>query len=160
MKTNRIRYGTPTADEVMELACRLKPDDVHEIYAACGMEPEDAMRSMLESGTNMHGAYIDGRLEVLFGVNANGYRDGTAAVWMVSSDVLYRHGKTLVSYGRRWLDWQQRRYGTLFNFVDARAGRTLRWLERIGFRLQYVPSFGVHGLPFVLVTRGDANVYQ
>lgn len=160
MKTSRIRYGIPNEDEAMELAGRLKPDDVQEIYAASGMEPETAMRVMLENGSRMNGAYVDGRLEVLFGANADGYQYGTAAVWMVSSDVLYRHGKTLVVHGRRWLDLQQRKYGTLFNFVDARATRTLRWLERMGFRQQVVPSFGVHGLPFVLVTRGDANVFQ
>lgn len=158
MKTSRIRYGIPSEDEAMELAGRLKPDDVQEIYAASGMEPETAMKAMLANGTRMTGAYVDGRLEMVFGTNQDGYEEGTAAVWMVSSDVVYRHGKTLLVHGRRWLDLQQRRYGTLFNFVDARAARTLHWLERMGFRQQVVPSFGVHGLPFVLVTRGDTNV--
>lgn len=137
---------------------RLKADDVREVWASSGLSPQEAMERMMYGPTLMTGAYVRGRLEMIFGVNDNGYQKGMAAVWMVSSDVVYQYGKSLLKLGRKWLDMQQKRYGLLFNFVDARATRTLKWLERMGFKFQDVPSYGVHGLPFVLVTRGEDNV--
>lgn len=153
------RFGVPNRDQVMDLAGRLKRSDVDELWAAAAVTPEVAMAKMYDDRASMTGVWIDGRLEMLFGVNSRDYPDGMAAVWMVSSPVLLRHAKSLVKLGRKWLDEVQH-HGLLFNFVDARAGTTLRWLARMGFEFQDIQSFGVHGLPFVMVTRGEQNVFQ
>lgn len=138
----------------MELSGRLKRSDVDEIWAAAGMTPENAMAATYDDEQEVIGAWVDDRLEVVFGVNAEDYPDGCAAVWMVSSPALVSHGKSLVKLGKRWLDNMQARHGLLFNFVDARAHITLRWLARMGFQLSPVDSYGVHGMPFVFVSRG------
>jgi hypothetical protein len=151
---NRISIAMPLPCELMELSTRLKHDDVEELKAATGRTAEDVMTDIAANGYNAMGAYIDGRLEVVFGVNSVGYPEGMASVWMLSSDTLYQHAKTLMQMTRPWLDDQQAKHGMLFNFVDARATRSLNWLKRVGFDFTPIDSHGVFGLPFVLITRG------
>jgi hypothetical protein len=150
--SSEVSFRTPEWHEIVDLAGRLKESDVAEIDAAYAMEPLDAITSL--RGSDVTGAYIDGRLEVIYGVNAADYDANMAAVWMLSSDVLHRHAKRLIRLGRQWLDEQQARHGVLFNFVDARAVRTLSWLRRMGFSFTDVPQYGARGLPFILIMRG------
>jgi hypothetical protein len=150
---SKLTFAVPLRRELADLATRLKHDDVEELKAASGRTPEEVMADLAEHGYGMIGAYFDNKLEAVFGVNKNGYPEGMAAVWLLSSDALKHHAKSLLKISRDYLDaWQC--YGTLFNFVDARAVRSLRWLKRVGFKFTYIPSHGTQGLPFVLITRG------
>lgn len=150
--SNEVAFRTPEWHEIVDLAGRLKASDVAELDAAYAVKPLDAITSL--RGADVHGAYVDGRLEVIYGTNSADYGEGMASVWMLSSDILHRHAKRLIKLGNRWLDEQQAIHGMLFNFVDARAVRTLAWLKRMGFSFSDVPRYGARGLPFVLITRG------
>lgn len=150
---SKLTFAVPLPRELDDLATRLKHDDVEELKASSGRTPEDVMADIANNDHHAIGAYFDGKLEAVFGVSTVGYPAGLASVWLLSSDAIYRHGKSLLKTSRQCLDdWQH--YGTLFNFVDARATRSLRWLKRVGFEFTPIPVYGTQGLPFVLITRG------
>lgn len=91
---------------------------------------------------------------MLFGVAGLSLLTGVAGCgsvgmpWMVGSDELAHHGKTLVSRGRHYVGLMHEEYRFLVNRVDSRNKAAKRWLRRIGFVLYPPEPYGPDGLPF------------
>ena len=67
---------------------------------------------------------------------------------------------TFVRNTLRHLRQMQEFYPCLFNYIDARNERSIRWLSAVGFSiLEIIPTHGREGRPFILFGRlGDRHV--
>jgi len=100
-----------------------------------GKSPKKALRLALTASTEIWTAKIDGRAEAMFGLVVTNALCGVGTPWLLGTDVLYRHPRTMIragdSFVRRWFDST----GQLSNYVSKDNTRALRLLRRWGFSI-------------------------
>lgn len=100
---------------------------------AQGRDHFDAMHdSMLASKPHVFTIFVDGVPSGVFGAgSANGVGNGVP--WMLGNDRLLLIRRELVVESRAWIDYLNRIYPHLENWVDARNTTSIRWLGAMGF---------------------------
>ncbi len=137
--------------DIAHIAANLREADRREIAASRGPEvaPLDAIgRAVLRSSHVWVGAAEDGEPVSIFGVAPISLLDGIGSPWFLSTERAYEYPRTLVVEGRRYLSKMRAIYPDLYNYVDARNDKSIRWLKRLGFALHAVEPYGPDGMPF------------
>lgn len=157
-----LTFRSAALTDARDLAPRLREADVQEIVAANG--PRCRVQNVLERSVLASGlcwAADEGdRVVMLFGVVGLSLLTGVDSTrtvgmpWMVGSDELRHHGKTLVARGRYYVGLMHEEYDYLTNHVDSRNSASKRWLRRIGFVLYPAEPHGPDGLPFHRFSKG------
>ena len=114
------------------IANRMRTIDALECQIA-GRSPKQALRSGLRSSIVSWTAKIDGRPEAMFGVHTSDFLGGEGHIWLLGTDVLSSHGKSLVRLGRIYTKALFEHYTLLHNRVHADNDKAIRWLARLGF---------------------------
>lgn len=130
-----------------ELAPRMREADRLECLASTGHDPLGALLLSLDLSRVACVALFDGEVGALFGV-ADGVQPQTGIVWMLTSDVVDEHWREFARRTRCELDVLNTQWQHLYNFVDARHTKALRWARWAGFGIGPPVAFGVAGLPF------------
>lgn len=159
-------FSEACLSDARDLAPRLREADRRELQAAHNrhMTLQGILERSIAGSSLCWAAEEDGRVVMLFGVAGLSLlsgvpRAGSVGVpWMVGSDELRHHGKTLVSRGRYYVGKMHEEYAFLMNHVDARNSPSKRWLRRIGFVLYPAEPYGPKGLPFHRFVRKAACV--
>ena len=84
--------------------------------------------------------FVDGKPAGIFGA-AQGPAEGFGIPWMLGNDQLVTIPRELVTEGREWIDYLNRLYPHLENYVDERNRTSVRWLRAMGFEFpgEFVP---------------------
>lgn len=131
-------------------AARLRPADAAELTAASGPDLENTLALAIETS---HGrAFVASGDEgpfALFGFAPLGLLADMASPWMVGTDTLFRHGRTLNRFGRAYCAAALQEFRALVNFVDVRNTVSIAWLKHLGFVFSEPLAFGVEGRPFM-----------
>lgn len=140
-----------------EMAPAMRPSDVAEVWAAGGQSPQAALVESVMWSAQAYAAYFDGELAAIFGVGPGAFLGGAGIPWLLGTPVLARHPRTFLEASRAfvaaWLD----EYGALEQMVDARNLASLRWLRRLGFKVEPPRLWGYERRPFcrVHIERGS-----
>lgn len=137
--------------DIAYLADNLRAADRQELTALRGpvVHYGDALgRAVLLSSHVWVWADENNRPLAVFGAAPVSLLDGIGSPWLLGTEGMFEHPRTLVADGRRYLQRMQAIYSELFNYVDARNDRSIRWLKRIGFTVQPARPYGAMGLPF------------
>jgi len=135
-----------TERDAEELASQIRMDDALELAADTGAEPLAVLLAAL--GGNTWALRIGGEVAAIFGVTVASSLGGTASAWMITSRAVERHPVTFWKLCRSELPKLLERFGSLWNFIDARHTRALRWARRLGFQISEPQPYGALGLPF------------
>jgi len=93
----------------------------------------------------------DGEVIALFGVagaSLLGEHGPVGSPWLLGSDKLDRHAKTLVRAGKKYVGLIHEKYPYLANYVDKRNTISKRWLRRLGFTIHPPIPRGPMGMMF------------
>ncbi len=148
------------AEWLVDLAGDLRQSDLDEIAAVTGDDPAVALVESVMVSSHAW-AVLDGEDPIAaFGCSPTG-TPGDAQVWMMGSPRmdLPANAAGILRLSRPYLDVMQAAYGRLWNHIDARNDRSMRWLEWCGFQVEEaVPDFGVEGRLFFLFSRQRHSV--
>jgi len=148
------------AEWLVGLAEDLRQTDLDEIAAHTGDDPAVALISSVMVSTHAW-VILDGDDPIAaFGCAPSG-APGDAQVWMLGADAMDRPANAagILRLSRPYLDEMQRTYARLWNHIDARNDRSMRWLEWCGFTVnEAVPDFGVEKRLFFLFSRHRPSV--
>lgn len=137
------------AGDIAYLAAHLREADLQELAASRGanVHPSDAIsRAVLLSS---HCWVAAGANPIaIFGIAPVSLLERIGSPWLLATDEAFEHPRALVTQGRRYIDQMRRSYSRLFNYVDARNDKSIRWLRRLGFVMQPAEPYGVEGEPF------------
>jgi len=153
---DRVRLFAPDAADLRYLAANLREADVQELRAVHGpdLDLEHCLRqSVLASEECFVACTAYGEPMAVFGVAPISLLGGEGCPWMLGTESLHHYGREIVTLSRAKMAEWGRRYGLLFNYVDARNTRALRWLKRSGFGVFAPAPYGVEGRPFHRVER-------
>lgn len=142
----RIRPAEP--GDCDALAANLRAADHDEILASSGEAPLYIIRESVKQTPKTYTVFIDGELACLFGMAPLGLLGRQGAPWLLGTPVLDRHPSVLMRYCLPYIAEMLESRSHLFNYVDARNVRSIRWLKRLGFKFHPAQPYGVAGLPF------------
>lgn len=141
----RLRSG-----DIEELAQHMRQADLDEIAASSGKPALDILADSVRGSSVVLALELaDGSLGCIFGVAPMGGLLGTTgAPWLLGTRALERNPRALIELGPRYLALMLASYPRLFNYVDARNKRSIRWLKWLGFTFHDAKPYGAAGLPF------------
>ena len=142
--------------DVLELAPKMRTADREEIRASNGKSPLEALvipftykksRNYTIIGTANEGVMG------MFGVTPT--KDPEYGVaWLLSSEDLFKHTKQFIKECPYWVSQMSEGYTYIYNWVDRRNWKSLKWLQFLGFEAkEEMKNYGVGKLPFLLMIK-------
>lgn len=141
-------FTDPTAHDIAELTRCMRPLDRGEVLAARGPDLLGAVASSVAISANSIAVRAPAGLLAIFGCAPVSLLGNTAAPWMLGTDLLAHHPRTLSRVARRYIHAMREHYPVLVNHVDARNAPAIRLLRWLGFSILPAAPYGVAGLPF------------
>lgn len=138
------------------IATRMRLPDLMECWAF-GFTPKTALRTLVASATQAWTVKVDGRPEVMLGVNPYSLLEGVGTPWMLGTQAGFRHRRRLLEDGVWFVEQMHKNFARLENNVAARNRGAIRLLEKLGFDVGGEPQEigGMQFLPF----RRTRNVF-
>jgi len=142
--------------DALQLAPKMRIADREEIRASNGSSPLEALvipftyeksRSYTIIGTAKEGVIG------MFGVAPT--KDPEYGVaWLLSSETLFKHTKQFIKECPYWVSQMSEGYTYIYNWVDRRNWKSLKWLQFLGFEAkEEMKQYGVGKLPFLLMIK-------
>jgi len=149
-------------EDAFELSLNLRQADLDELVVSSNDHPL-VILSRPFTKPNFYQTYStihdDGTVMSMFGVSEDG------VIWMLSSDSLFKkHTKRFIKECRFWIDVLQADHTMIYNWVDHRNTKSIRWLKYCGFSISpQTQPFGPFNHQFYLLYRhkeGTNNVHE
>jgi hypothetical protein len=133
-------------DDAVRLAWVMRADDRREM-AALEQGPEEALFLCLAESSEAWTVWQGEEIMAMYGVRA---QDGL--VWMLSGESADRYPKAFYKASKVLLEDLRERHPRLWNLVDSRYDKAVRWLHRLGFRYQWQRE--INGVVFFYMKLG------
>jgi len=158
MKENYVRKAE--LKDALELAPKMRIGDRKEIMATDGSTPlESLVLPFTQKGAKIYsiiGTKSEGVIG-MFGSTPTNEKD-YGVVWLLSSEHLFRHIKQFIKECPKWVAEMSEGYEYVYNFVDERNWKSLKWLQFLGFEpKEKIGDFGVGKMPFLLMIKEVNN---
>ncbi|MCK8788008.1 hypothetical protein M0638_26995 [Roseomonas sp. NAR14] len=143
-----IAYRPAEAADVAWIGPRLRPADVAEVAASSGIPAARGLALSHAASSMAITAEADGEPAAMFGVVPGSALLGEAVIWMLATPAADRQARAWLREAPQWIALLGDGWRVLRNHVDVRNRASVRWLVRMGFRLEPAVPFGVEGRPF------------
>lgn len=144
-----IVLATPALAE--RLAPNLRPEDEAEVLASHGWSPSEALCMSLAATPEPWALLVDGEPVGMWGVEPISIGAGIGVPWLLGAPGLVADREFFWDLCRQEVACMLDTYRVLFNFVDARYEKSLRWAKKLGFRVDEPRPFGPSGAPFCAI---------
>ena len=142
--------------DTLELAPKIRKTDREEIRASNNSSPLKALVSAFTIENSKIYSVIkadDKSVIGMFGSCPCGDPDYGVA-WMLSSDDLFKHTKQFIKECPHWINEMGIGYKYLYNFVDKRNWKSLKWLQYLKFEPKTeIGDYGFEKIPFLLMIK-------
>ena len=145
MTAYAIVSATPAHVEALQ--DHLRKADLDELAAAAGVAPGTALREGIRSSLEAWVGLADGVPFCLFGLAPASLLGGSAIPWLLGTDGMDRHAAGFLRRCRPVVDRWAGMFPDLWNHVDARNLKAIRWLRWLGFTIHPAAPYGVQQLP-------------
>lgn len=153
MKENYVRKAK--LKDALELAPKVRKGDRQEIMASDGVSPLEALVIPFTQQGKIYsiiGAKSEGVIGMFGSVPSK--EKGYGVVWLLSSEHLFKHTKQFIKECPKWIDDMSKGYEHVYNFVDERNWKSLKWLQFLGFEpKRKIGDFGIGKMPFLLMMK-------
>lgn len=136
------------ADDIVEIAPRMRQQDVDELWASSRSTPVEALVMSLECSDFTFTGVINGRPECMFGLSIVSHVTGHGSPWFLGTDEILNHRRDFLRASVQWRDMFLARASDLRNCVDDRNEVSKRWLRWLGFELTDPVPMGYDGAMF------------
>jgi hypothetical protein len=142
--------------DALELAPRIRKGDLEEIKASSNTSALKALVAPFSQATSKTFSIVETESEKvigMFGVAECAEPDYGVA-WMLSSEDLFKHNKIFIKECPKWIYEMGKGYKYLYNFVDKRNWKSLKWLQYLGFEpTTEMKEYGYGKMPFLLMMK-------
>lgn len=136
-------------EHIAHIAAHIRDSDREEIWASTMSRPERALASGLYYSDFAQTGMVDGEPVMMWGIVKESLIGNVGVPWMLATKRLDEVAVIFLRRCKAPLREAMNRYDRLFNYVDARNTRTIRWLKWLGFKLAEKPvPYGFSNLPF------------
>jgi len=142
--------------DAIHLAPRLRKIDREEIRAASNVSCLEALVTPFTSDNAKTYSVVKTETDEVIGMfgSAPSHDPEYGVAWLLSSEDLYNHTKEFVKQSPHWISEMGKGYTYLYNFVDKRNWKSLKWLQYLGFEpKEQIDNYGVGNMPFLLMIK-------
>jgi len=154
MKENYVRPAK--LEDSLQLAPRIRKGDRQEIMASDGASPLEALVIPFTQKNAKIYSIIGTKSEGVIGMFGSSptKEKGYGVVWLLSSETLFKHTKQFIKECPKWVNDMSKGYKYVYNFVDERNWKSLKWLQFLGFEpRRKIGDFGIGKMPFLLMMK-------
>jgi len=81
--------------------------------------------------------------------------------WLLSSEELFNYKKEFIKQSPEWIEEMGKNYKYLYNWVDCRNEKSIKWLRYLGFNtIRRDEQYGKGKLPFYLMMKEIKHVWR
>lgn len=135
------------ASDVEQLIANLRKEDKAEILAYSD-DIAGTITHALQHSAWARAAEVDGELACLFGVGPVSMLSESGVPWMLGTDVMNRNKRSVITFGKQYIQAMLNEYPHLWNMVHAENKRSIKWLKRLGFTIHEAQPFGPNNAMF------------
>lgn len=154
MKENYVRPAK--LEDSLQLAPKIRKGDRQEIMASDGASPLEALVIPFTQKNAKIYSIIGTKSEGVIGMFGSSptKEKGYGVVWLLSSEALFKHTKQFIKECPKWVNDMSKGYEYVYNFVDERNWKSLKWLQFLGFEpRRKIGDFGIGKMPFLLMMK-------
>lgn len=141
-----------TVADAIELAPRLRKEDLEEIGHGSGLPPEVALRYALQISNIAYAVVWRDQVVALFGVAQDLSWEGTVSTgypWMLAAPELTAIRKSFLRECRDYVGGWLKYHRKLEGFVWAKNEVHIQWLRWLGFQFDPAVPHGINDEPFM-----------
>jgi hypothetical protein len=146
-----ILFRRSTLEDVAYLAKHIRREDRREVEAL-GATPYDAFKFGLEPTADTWTALLNGVPMAMLGTYKESLLGDSAEIWMLGTRDVDLIAREMIVVTRRVLDYELTRHKELYNYVDARFTKAIKWLKILGFTMGEPFARGINGEKFIKIT--------
>jgi hypothetical protein len=147
-KKDNVVIRTPMESDVQYLKNNLRESDIEEIRASNDHTPEVALRHGLRKSSFCATALFNGKPVCMFGMVPDAGLRSAATAWMLGTDDIEVMWLTFAKLSKKMIGVMLENIELLYNCVDAKNEKTIRWLKWCGAKIDEPTLYGVRQLPF------------
>lgn len=137
---------TATVDHIEPIANNCRQADMNECWAIAALTIREALMRSLATADEALVGRANEEPGVMYGVTSGGDRIGQ--IWLISTYLVDQHQRAFLERSRLEFARFKAQYDRLFNFVDVRNKKAIRWLRWLGFTVDGPINYGLFGQPF------------
>lgn len=131
-----LLFRETTMSDVCYVAENMRQADVAEVYAAAGDSPMSALCKSVEmSDDPVTVASPEGVPLVIFGTVQRSLLTGVGIPWLLGCDEALKHKRGFAKYAPKIVELMLEDYEYLENYVHMKNRVSVRWLKRLGFKM-------------------------
>ena len=140
-------FKLTTLDDIKYLAPRLRQVDKQEILAGTGLIPYEALLIGFNKSAIVFTIFNPKNKPVgIFGVVDCG--NGIGGIWLLATNDLPKIKLAFLKECREVIQFLNKKYKILWNYVDCRNELHIKWLKWCGFQFLRKTNYGVLQKPF------------
>ena len=154
LEENYVRPAT--IKDALQLAPKVRIADREEIRASDNKSPLEALVVPFSIDKSKNYTVVGTLNEGVIGMfGACPTKDPAYGVaWLISSEDLFKHTKQFMKECPYWISQMGNGYEYLYNWVDRRNWKSMKWLQFLGFEPKdEMKQYGAGKLPFLLMVR-------
>lgn len=146
-----IIFRRSTLEDVEFLAKNIREEDRQEIEAL-GVTPYNAFKFGLEPTADTWTALLNGVPMAMLGTYKQSMLGDSAEIWMLGTRDIDFIAREMIVITRKILKYELTRHKELYNFIDARYTKAIKWLKILGFTMGKPFSRGINGEKFIRIS--------
>lgn len=140
-----VRHSRP--EDIEYLKDHLRQSDVDELWASAHHTANEALKNSYENAV-LSLTIVNENPVGMFGITPQSMIGYKASVWFLATAELEKINKRFAKNSRRFIDLMLMYYPYLFNYVDDRNTKSIKWLRICGAEISDPKPYGKEQLPF------------
>jgi hypothetical protein len=144
-----IRFVPATPELGQAVAVNMRVADQMEVWSLARLTPHEAVEHSLRSSTEAWVATVDDRPMIVFGCGPLADVPPWGVPWLLGVQGVEHHAREFLTMAPAYIERWAQQYHCLYNMVDQRNERAIRWLKRMGFQFHPAVPAGPDACPFL-----------
>ena len=146
----RLRYVPTIVEHLRHVADNMRFEDVEELRVSSGETPLRALMNSFDvSDQTITGLTPSGEAVGIFGIGPICRVTGKGAPWMLGTDKLLKYRRELLLDPPAALEGMLDLYPRLENYIHVKNKKSVRWLKRLGFKMDKPITLPTSGEDFM-----------
>lgn len=149
--------------DVLFLADKIRQADLDEIKASDNVGATEALMTPFEYRGHRTWSVIGTEEEYVIGMfgSVPTIEPDYGIAWLLSSEELFKYKKEFIKQSPQWVDEMGKGYKYLYNYVDCRNEKSIKWLRYLGFNtIEREEQYGKGKMPFYLMMKEIKHVWR
>ena len=150
-----IRARDARKEDIDQLVNKLRKTDIEQFWNTHHLGPLEALRFAFENSTFCASLELDGEVIAVCGMSPDTIIGNNASIWLIATDRISEIKLSFLRLCHFFISKMQESYSNLYNFVDAKNLRYIKWLETCGAKVHPENvDYGEEQEPFCFFTFG------